>query len=173
MTNIYLYSQSKNNNGIDDWYEFNIQSGLSKVQAESEQAKIHNFISSITATGKNKDENKIKAFYEIKRNNSIDIVFLIDNGQKDDLGRVSKTVLAIQNFDEIKKISKLEFQNSLKEFWEKTDRVQGNVEVISNDCYRACTGIFDEIKKKNSISLKVIMGVVMILVFLIIILKNQ
>ncbi|HEE6180687.1 TPA: hypothetical protein R7S05_003783, partial [Acinetobacter baumannii] len=74
-------------------------------------------------------------------NNFLNFILLIENKQKDNIGRVAKTALIIKDYNN----TVLDFEKILTLFWTQTNR---NL-VTSISLGKQCDKIFDMIKKKG------------------------
>ena len=138
---IYLFGQALDNDNSDDWYEYQNNS-LKQLTAEQDQSSVNNSIFNLTSEGKQETLNEVECYYKFSSSKCLDIIFLIDNQQKDNIGRQSKTALIIQNY----KNEGLYFETILTLFWMETNRNSA----ISAKLARQCSQIFEIIKKKRS-----------------------
>ena len=137
---VYLFAQALDNDSADDWYEYTNNS-LEEIIEESDQSQLNNLIFELTNEGKREITNNVEYYYRLTHNKFLDFIFLIENQQKDNIGRVAKTALIIKDYNNIT----LDFEKILTLFCTQTNR---NI-VISISLDKQCNKIFDMIKKKR------------------------
>lgn len=137
---VYLFAQALDNDSSDDWYEYTNNS-LKEITEDSDQSRLNNLIFELTDKGKREITDNVECYYRLTHNKLLDFILLIENQQKDNIGRLSKTALIIKNYNNIA----LDFEKILTLFWSKTNRNSGTS--ISLD--KQCDKVFDIIKKKR------------------------
>ncbi|ATY42685.1 hypothetical protein [Acinetobacter baumannii] len=137
---VYLFAQALDNDSSDDWYEYTNNS-LKEIIEESDQSQLNNLIFELTNEGKREITNNVECYYKLTYNNFLNFILLIENQQKDKIGRVAKTALIIKDYNNIA----LDFEKILTLFWTRTNR---NL-VTSISLGKQCDKIFDMIKKKR------------------------
>ncbi|MDB0299772.1 hypothetical protein [Acinetobacter baumannii] len=137
---VYLFAQALDNDSSDDWYEYTNNS-LKEIIEESDQSQLNNLIFELTNEGKKEITNNVECYYKLTYNNFLNFILLIENKQKDNIGRVAKTALIIKDYNN----TVLDFEKILTLFWTQTNR---NL-VTSISLGKQCDKIFDMIKKKG------------------------
>jgi len=138
---VYLFAQALNNDSADDWYEYT-NNTLKEITEENDQSLVNSLIFELTGTGKKQQSGKVEGYYKLRLTGSVDLVLLIDNDQKDNIGRQSKTALIIKNYQN----DSLNFEEVLTLFWKKTNRNTSDLEKARMECDQ----VVSSIKRKNT-----------------------
>lgn len=119
---VYLFAQALDNKSADDYFEY--QNGeMQKIVSVDKQNLVQNILSTTTNQGKLKEFGSTKGYFSQSGLGPKNVVLLISHGQKDNIGRDSRTALIFSNFQNINlDVNKIE--EILSDFWEKTGRKQ-------------------------------------------------
>lgn len=86
--------------------------------------------------------HNVECYYKLNPNELLDFMLLIENQQKDNIGRKSKATLIIKDYNHIT----LEFEKVLTSFWTRTNRNASNSDLLAQQCEY----ILGIIKKKGT-----------------------
>lgn len=145
---IFFFAQALDNEGADDWYKY--ENDKLKIVEEIDQVYVSRLMHEYMADTLKEEKSNTICSYKIK-NNNLGIVFLIDNQQKDKIGRKSKTALIIKNYplnDQNKDQIEFNFESIIMQFWKVTNRNNTMSIEINNEINE----IIKIIKKKYQIT---------------------
>lgn len=141
MKAIYLFGQSLTNTGDDDWYIYHINGELIQVIDRNTLIRVSNLMSKVTANGKSGTTQNIEYFYYPNHKHTIDVVLIINNNQKDILGRTTSTAMIIPNCHNLV----FNIHDALETFWDKTNRNATKTRELAHES----STVLENIQKKS------------------------
>lgn len=141
MKGLYLFGQSLTNTGEDDWYTYNINGELIQVTDRNVLISISDLMSKVTANGKSGTTQNIEYFYYPNHQHTLDVVLMINNNQKDLLGRTTSTAMVIPNYHNLV----FNIHEALGAFWDKTNRNTTKTRELAHES----STILENLQKKS------------------------
>lgn len=139
-SNVFLFSQALNNKDTDDWYYYS--NGIQEIQVEEDRSYVNNLLCSIMENGKKKSFDVFDGYYVSTENNDYNVVLLIQNGQKDIVGRKSRTAIVIKELF----LQNIEISKLFVEFSSKTNKELPSF--IIEKFSKSNSLFFEDLKKK-------------------------